>query len=80
MNTDNLRTNVFGGPLRLKRKDGRKAFLELAHDWTLAALRLEGVLTPDPKQTRLPSKRNAKSVRLSQETRGGKLSGSGRGD
>ena len=38
-------------------EDDRKAFLELARDWTLAALRLEGVLTPDPKQTRLPSNR-----------------------
>ena len=38
-------------------EDDRKAFLELARDWTLAALRLEGVVTPDPKQTRLPSNR-----------------------
>jgi hypothetical protein len=38
-------------------EDDRKAFLELARDWTLAALRLEGVLTPDPKQTGLPPKR-----------------------
>ena len=38
-------------------EDDRKAFLELARDCTLAALRLEGVLTSDPKQTRLPSNR-----------------------
>ena len=39
-------------------EDDRKAFLELARYWTLAALRLEGRLTPpDPKQTRLPSNR-----------------------
>ena len=38
-------------------EDDRKAFLELARVWTFAALRLEGVLTPDPKQTRLPSNR-----------------------
>ena len=38
-------------------EDDRKAFLELARDWTFAALRLEGVLTPDPEQTRLPFNR-----------------------
>ena len=31
-------------------EDDRKAFLELANDWTLAALRLEGVLSPDPNR------------------------------
>jgi hypothetical protein len=33
----------------------RKAFLDMARDWTLAALRLEGVLTPDAKETESPS-------------------------
>ena len=28
----------------------RAAFLELARDWTLAALRLEGVLIPSPTE------------------------------
>jgi hypothetical protein len=40
-----------------KTEDDRKALLELARVWTFAALRLEGVLTPNPKQTRLPSNR-----------------------
>jgi hypothetical protein len=38
-------------------EDDRKAFLELARDWTLAALQLEGVLTPTPKEMPLPSTR-----------------------
>ena len=37
--------------------DDCKAFLELARDWTFAALRLEGLLNPDAKQTGLPSHR-----------------------
>jgi hypothetical protein len=36
-------------------EDMRKAFLDMARDWTLAALRLEGVLTPDAKETESPS-------------------------
>ena len=40
----------------VETEDDRKAFLDLARDWTLAALRLEGILIPDAKQTR-PSNR-----------------------
>jgi hypothetical protein len=38
-------------------EDDRKAFLELARDWTLAALRLEGAAIPDPNRARLPPNR-----------------------
>ena len=36
-------------------EEDRKSFLDMARDWTLAALRLEGVLTPDAKETESPS-------------------------
>ena len=44
--------------IEAETEDDRKAFLELARYWTLAALRLEGLLAPpDPKQTRFASNR-----------------------
>jgi hypothetical protein len=36
-------------------EDDREAFLQLAHDWTLAALRIEGVLVPDSAPTEAPA-------------------------
>jgi hypothetical protein len=40
---------------KTETEDMRKAFLDMARDWTLAALRLEGVLAPDAKETESPS-------------------------
>jgi hypothetical protein len=32
----------------------RNSFLEMARDWTLAAMRLEGGLTPEERETKKP--------------------------
>jgi hypothetical protein len=34
----------------VKADDDRQAFLDMARDWTLAAMRLEGMLIPDGKE------------------------------
>jgi hypothetical protein len=34
----------------VKAEDDRQAFLDMARDWTLAAMRLEGMLIPDRKE------------------------------
>jgi hypothetical protein len=34
----------------VESEDDRQAFLDLARDWTLAAMRLEGILIPDGEQ------------------------------
>jgi hypothetical protein len=33
----------------VEAKDDRQAFLDMARDWTLAAMRLEGLLVPETK-------------------------------
>ena len=33
----------------IKADDDRQAFLDMARDWTFAAMRLEGILIPDGK-------------------------------
>jgi hypothetical protein len=38
--------------------DDRRSFLEMARDWTLAAMRLEGTLRPD-QSAALPSQQQA---------------------
>jgi hypothetical protein len=39
-----------------KTEEERAAFLDMARDWALAAMRLEGVLIPDGKDSAAPSK------------------------
>jgi hypothetical protein len=34
---------AYGGPLRPRQRGDRKALLDLARDWTLAAVRLEAL-------------------------------------
>ena len=34
----------------VEAEDDRQAFLDMARDWTLAAMRLEGMLIPDSKE------------------------------
>ena len=35
--------------IKVEAKDNRQAFLDMARDWTLAAMRLEGLLVPETK-------------------------------
>ena len=37
-----------------KTDDQRQAFLDMARDWTLAAMRLEGTLRPDQSDRAVP--------------------------
>jgi hypothetical protein len=40
-----------------KTEEDRKALLDLARDWTLAAMRLEGVIPPADKEANTPFRR-----------------------
>lgn len=50
----------------VESEEDKQAFLDMARDWMLAAMRLEGVLTPDNVSAEPASEAPASSVRTSQ--------------